>query len=207
MMQSQNNIHIRDIIISGGGPAGMMAALALTDQGHRVTLIGPATDHDDRRTTALMMPAIDFLRSIQTWDSIEPTATALKSMRIIDGTSRLIRNPTVTFHASEIDEHAFGYNIPNAALNKKLSDQVSSIAHIERIYDTVETYTPHSDMVEMQHAMPQILKLNVGAILKPPLFFASRMSARITLHPLNFTPKMGHLPKFPCRATVPVSSG
>lgn len=165
MMQSQNNIHIRDIIISGGGPAGMMAALALTDQGHRVTLIGPATDHDDRRTTALMMPAIDFLRSIQTWDSIEPTATALKSMRIIDGTSRLIRSPTVTFHASEIDEHAFGYNIPNAALNKKLSDQVSSIAHIERIYDTVETYTPHSDMVEMQ--------LSGGDIYKSRLLIAA----------------------------------
>lgn len=163
-MQSTNNTHIRDIIISGGGPAGMMAAIALTDQGHRVTLIGPATDPDDRRTTALMMPAIDFLRSIQTWDLIEPQATALKSMRIIDGTSRLIRSPTVTFHASEIDEPAFGYNIPNAVLNQKLSDAVANIPHIERIYDTVESYAPQPEMVEM--------KLTSGDIFKSRLLVA-----------------------------------
>lgn len=157
-MQSSHNTHIRDIIISGGGPAGMMAALALFEQGHKVTLIGPATDPNDRRTTALMMPAIDFLRSLHIWDSIEPQAAALKSMRIIDGTSRLIRSPTVTFHASEIDEPAFGYNIPNAVLNEKLSDAVAQIDHIERVYDMAETYSPQAEMVEITTSSGDIFK-------------------------------------------------
>ena len=52
---------LTEIVISGGGPAGMMAALALSAKGYRTVLLGPETDKGDRRTTALMMPAIRFL--------------------------------------------------------------------------------------------------------------------------------------------------
>ncbi len=136
-----------DIVISGSGPAGMMAALALGAKGYRTVLLGPDTDKGDRRTTALMMPAIRFLEGIDVWQEIEPEAAALASMRIIDATTRLVRSPTVTFRAAEIDEQAFGYNIPNAILNEKLADAVARNANIKRITAAAIEYRPNGDHV------------------------------------------------------------
>jgi hypothetical protein len=48
----------------------------------------------------------------------------MRTMRIIDGTQRLVRAPTVTFEADEIDEEAFGYNIVNRALNAALQHAI-----------------------------------------------------------------------------------
>ncbi|MFC0243963.1 UbiH/UbiF family hydroxylase [Falsochrobactrum ovis] len=136
-----------DITVSGSGPAGMMAALALAAKGYNIVLLGPETDLSDRRTTALMMPAIRFLQKLDVWSAIEPHTAPLRSMRIIDGTERLIRSPTVTFHASEIDEFAFGYNIPNATLNQKLVDAVANNPNISRILLPAIEYRHNSDHV------------------------------------------------------------
>ncbi len=38
------NKPLTDIVISGSGPAGMMAALALGAKGYRTVLLGPETD-------------------------------------------------------------------------------------------------------------------------------------------------------------------
>src|SRR5690606_35099717 len=55
----------------------------------------------------------------------------LRVMRIVDGTNRLVRSPTVTFHAGEIGEDAFGLNVPNAALAKALRAAVARQPLIE----------------------------------------------------------------------------
>ncbi|MBV2144382.1 UbiH/UbiF family hydroxylase [Falsochrobactrum sp. TDYN1] len=136
-----------DIVVSGGGPAGMMAALALAAKGYRIVLLGPETDRNDRRTTALMMPAIRFLEQLDVWAVIEPQTAPLASMRIIDATQRLIRSPVVTFRAGEIDEIAFGYNIPNAVLNEKLAEAVAQNANIERILLPAIEYRNNGDHV------------------------------------------------------------
>jgi 2-octaprenyl-6-methoxyphenol hydroxylase len=52
-------------------------------------------------------------------------------MRIVDATRRLIRSPVVTFRASEIDEHRFGLNMPNAVLNPTLAEAVEAQPAIE----------------------------------------------------------------------------
>ena len=141
------NKPLTDIVISGGGPAGMMAALALASKGYHIVLLGPETDPGDRRTTALMMPAIRLLETIDVWAGIEPEAAALQSMRIVDATQRLIRSPTVTFRATEIDEEAFGYNIPNAILNEKLAAAVQRHANIKRITVPAIEYRHNGDHV------------------------------------------------------------
>ncbi|OYR14875.1 UbiH/UbiF family hydroxylase [Brucella thiophenivorans] len=138
---------ITEITISGGGPAGMMAALALSAKGYRTVLLGPETDKNDRRTTALMMPAIRFLENLGVWSRIAPEAAPLASMRIVDATSRLIRSPAVTFRAGEIDEIAFGYNIPNAALNQRLAEAVEANCAIERITLPAIEYRNNDDHV------------------------------------------------------------
>lgn len=155
----------KDIVISGAGPAGMMAALALSAEGYRSCLIGPVAIEDDRRTTALMIPAIRFLEKIGVWDAIERQASPLTSMRIVDATQRLIRSPTVTFRASEIGETAFGYNIPNAILNRELAESIKAQPSIERIVSTATSYLPSTDAVA--------IKLDNGDTLSSRLLVAA----------------------------------
>ena len=113
-----------EILVAGAGPAGMIAALAFAQAGFSVTLAGPPSQSDDRRTTALMMPSLAFLRELGLFEALIEDAAPLGAMRIVDATSRLIRSPTVMFRASEIGEDAFGYNIPNGSLLQALEAAV-----------------------------------------------------------------------------------
>jgi 2-octaprenyl-6-methoxyphenol hydroxylase len=115
----------QQILVAGTGPAGLIAALGLARADFAVTLIGPEVRTDDRRTTALMMPAIHFLDGLGVVEPIRPKTAPLRVMRIVDATRRLIRSPVVTFRASEIGEQAFGLNIPNSVLNEALEAAVS----------------------------------------------------------------------------------
>jgi 2-octaprenyl-6-methoxyphenol hydroxylase len=115
-----------EIIVAGAGPVGSIAALAFARSGFSVALIGPRAAADDRRTTALMLPALNYLTGIGL-PPFPPELTApLSVMRIVDGTSRLIRSAPVTFRASEIGEASFGTNIPNAVLTPLLRDAVAA---------------------------------------------------------------------------------
>lgn len=118
------------IIVAGTGPAGLVAAIALADAGHDIALAGPAPHNEDARTTALMLPALAMLERIGVLPALREKAAPLRTMRIVDGTRRLLRSPTVTFRAGEIGEDCFGLNIPNSALNAALVDAVRSRASI-----------------------------------------------------------------------------
>ena len=127
-----------DIIVAGGGPAGMAAALVSARAGYQVALVAPSgtfIDSDDR-TTALMMPGIRMLQELGAWPDLAEEATPMRTMRIIDGTRRLIRAPTVTFEAQEIGEEAFGYNLVNRALNAALHRAIEETLAI-RIIDAM----------------------------------------------------------------------
>lgn len=115
-----NGTETAKITVAGTGPAGMLAALALARNGFEVSLVGPAANQNDRRTTALMAPALKFLSNLGILAELEPQCAPLRAMRIVDATQRLVRSPTVTFHASEIGEAHFGLNIPNRLLNATL---------------------------------------------------------------------------------------
>jgi 2-octaprenyl-6-methoxyphenol hydroxylase len=111
--------------IIGSGPAGMIAALALAQSGHEVTLIGPPASTTDARSTAIMAPGLRLLGELGVLDTIKAATAPLQTMRIIDGTRRLLRAPVVTFHAREIGEDAFGLNVPNAFLNRTLAQALA----------------------------------------------------------------------------------
>jgi len=120
-----------DVLVAGAGPVGQIAALAVSRLGLSVALVGP-TAPPDRRTTALMAPALEFLENIGVGPLPEHATAALRSMRIIDGTRRLIRSAPVTFHAGEVGEDAFGYNIANADLTALLAERIAAQPAISR---------------------------------------------------------------------------
>ncbi|WP_274629050.1 UbiH/UbiF family hydroxylase [Arvimicrobium flavum] len=134
------------ILVVGTGPAGLLAAIALARGGQRVTLVGPGIALD-RRTTALMTPALQFLNSLDLLSEIAPAAAPLRTMRIVDGTSRLIRSPLVTFRASEIGQEHFGLNIPNSALLTVLEKAVSASPDIDWRKATISEWRCEPDTV------------------------------------------------------------
>ena len=139
-----------DILIAGTGPAGMIAALALADASFEVVLAGPRPTHEDRRTTALMMPAMKLMERLDLAEGLKSEAAPLKTMRIIDATSRLIRSPVVTFRSSEIGEDAFGYNVPNMQLSRQLETAVRERPGISWQEEMVRHWHTARDAVEAE---------------------------------------------------------
>lgn len=104
-----------DIIVGGGGLAGLAAAVSLARSGFEVLHLAP-TAPPDRRTSALMMPSVEFLVSSGLIENPESAGHPLTAIRIIDATSRLIRAPETLFDAKEAGLEAFGWNFANATL-------------------------------------------------------------------------------------------
>jgi 2-octaprenyl-6-methoxyphenol hydroxylase len=128
-----------DIVISGGGIAGMTAAAAFGSAGFSVLCVDPAppitdgaTDGADLRSTAMLQPARALLERAGLWEALAPHAAPLQVMRIIDAGGEA-PEPRVTreFNASEISDLPFGWNFPNWLLRREM------LARLEAL-DTVD---------------------------------------------------------------------
>src|SRR6185312_2714661 len=112
----------------GGGPAGLTAAIALAQAGSNTALIARRTPYADNRTTALLGGSVDFLETIEVWPRCRDQAAALRTMRLVDDTGRLIRAPEVKFSCEEIGLEAFGQNIENRELIVALEQRAAELA-------------------------------------------------------------------------------
>ncbi|MFK7944667.1 MAG: FAD-dependent oxidoreductase, partial [Paracoccaceae bacterium] len=78
----------RDILIAGGGIAGLSAAARFASDGLSVALVDPAPGSteagDDLRTTAFLQPAITTLTKAGAWGHLSKDAAPLRVMRIVD---------------------------------------------------------------------------------------------------------------------------
>jgi 2-octaprenyl-6-methoxyphenol hydroxylase len=159
------NSSVIDVLVAGNGPAGCCAALAFAKAGYSVALAGPERRYRDLRTTALMMPAVNLLERLGVWDRIESDSAPLKSMRIVDGTSRLLRARPVTFQASEIGETAFGWNMPNEKLLAELQGKLDETKQIQRFASAVSSYDVRESYVScaLEDGGQLQAKLVVGA--------------------------------------------
>jgi 2-octaprenyl-6-methoxyphenol hydroxylase len=124
------------VAVVGAGPAGLTAAITLAAAGVPTVLAGqrPA----DNRTTALLAGSVTAFETLGVWPRCAEHAAALRAMRIVDDTGRLLRAPEVKFDAAEIGLDAFGQNIENRHLLAALAEQAHTLKELTWIEDRVE---------------------------------------------------------------------
>ncbi|MDO5642647.1 MAG: UbiH/UbiF family hydroxylase [Paracoccus sp. (in: a-proteobacteria)] len=127
-----------DIVVSGGGIAGLIAAAAFGAAGHRVLCVDPAppvTEESaagsDLRSTALLTPSIRLLERIGLWARLAPHATPLQIMRIIDaGGAEPKARLTRDFDAADISDAPFGWNLPNWLLRREIAARLAEMSNV-----------------------------------------------------------------------------
>jgi 2-octaprenyl-6-methoxyphenol hydroxylase len=154
-----------DVAVVGGGPAGLSAAIAIAQTGARTALIARRSPYGDNRTTALLGGSVDFLRALEVWQACKDQAAALRVMRLVDDTGRLIRAPEVRFSCDEIGLEVFGYNIENRILVSALDERSGALSNLERFDDEATAIKPGDDVVGIEMATGKSLaaRLAVGA--------------------------------------------
>ena len=120
-----------DVIVIGGGPAGLTAAVALGAAGVDTVLVAPAPPAD-ARTTALLAGSVTALVALEVWQGCEGEAAPLRTLRLVDDTGRLLRAPEVTFNAADIGLDAFGHNIANRHLAAALEARTQALPTLQR---------------------------------------------------------------------------
>ena len=124
-----------DILVAGGGIAGLSAAARFAADGHEVMVVDPApagAPAQDLRTTAFLQPAIGTLTTAGAWDAMAAHGTPLRLMRIIDagGSTRAVRE-TADFTAEAAGHDVFGWNVPNTAARAALLDRLSALRNVD----------------------------------------------------------------------------
>ncbi|QUJ77193.1 UbiH/UbiF family hydroxylase [Sulfitobacter albidus] len=128
-----------DILISGGGIAGLTAAAAFGSAGFHVICVDPTppvTDGDsdgaDLRSTAMLQPARDLLERAGLWETLAPHAAPLQVMRIIDAGGE-VPEPRVVkeFDAADISDAPFGWNFPNWLLRREMLARLADLPTVD----------------------------------------------------------------------------
>ncbi|MFK7746362.1 MAG: UbiH/UbiF family hydroxylase [Roseobacter sp.] len=128
-----------DVLISGGGIAGLTAAAAFGTAGFDVVCVDPSppiTTRDDlksdMRSTAMLQPARGVLDAAGLWDRLAPHASPLQVMRIVDaGGEDPEPRLTKDFNASDVSDLPFGWNLPNWLLRREMVSRLDELPNVD----------------------------------------------------------------------------
>lgn len=170
-----------DIVIAGGGIAGLSAAAALGAAGFRVMLVSPDVPVTrggdaaaDLRSTAFLQPARALYERIGLWDRVAGQATPLEVLRIVDahvtpeGGDPQVRDSR-EFHAGEIAETAggpFGWNLLNWQVLGGLMDLLEGMDNVTLRFGTSVTGMVRRDaqaIVRLADGSSVAARLVIGA--------------------------------------------
>lgn len=127
-----------DVLVSGGGVAGLTAAAAFGSAGFSVICTDPTppvTDREadgaDHRSTAFLHPSIPVLHAAGLWDRLSPHAAPLQVMRIIDAGGPVAEPRVIKdFDAAEISDQPFGWNLPNWLLRREMVARLAELPNV-----------------------------------------------------------------------------
>ena len=127
-----------DILVAGGGTAGLAAAAAFGALGLRVLCVDPSPPEPealpeavptDLRTTAILQPGRALLERAGLWEGVEADATPLRVMRIVDAAGR---SPVARdFEAGDLGDAPFGWNVPNRTLRAAFAARLRGLPGVE----------------------------------------------------------------------------
>ena len=140
-----------EILVAGGGIAGLSAAARLGADGRSVVLVDPAPPAapgadgggGDLRTTAFLQPSIATLNRAGAWQAMQAAGAALRVMRIVDAGGRVRRpratadftadstaDPPADFPGAATGHGLFGWNVPNRAARRALLDRLAAMPNV-----------------------------------------------------------------------------
>ena len=135
-----------DVLVAGGGVAGLTAAAAFASAGVSVICVDPEppvtsaeAEGSDLRSTAFLQPSVALLERAGLWGRLAGHAAPLAVMRIADagGEEGVVRE-TADFAARELGAEAFGYNLPNWLLRREMVARLGELPGAELIDATSE---------------------------------------------------------------------
>lgn len=129
-----------DIVIIGGGPAGLSFACSMIEADLKVLLIERSSadsisnPKDDGREIALTHLSLKILKKLGVWELIDQNRVSpLREAKVFDGDSPSLLNFTIEKSSIE----ALGYLVPNYLIRQALYKRVSSSDNIEILSETI----------------------------------------------------------------------
>jgi 2-octaprenyl-6-methoxyphenol hydroxylase len=119
----------------------------------------------DRRTSALMLPSVDYLVSAGLIADPAGVGHPLTQIRVIDATGRLIRAPETLFDSAEFGMPAFGWNFPNVKLSESFEAARAGLENLSTIGTTLDDLEigPTGSTLRLANGQTLSASLVVGA--------------------------------------------
>lgn len=160
-----------DILIAGGGNAGLTLALLLADIGLQIDILEPYPPKSfDKtaltgRTVALMESSLNIIKAAGVWETLKGYGAPLETMAIIDDSVAKKEVLETAFEARDIGLEQFGFNIPNAHLRAALFEKAKKTKAITIHSVALEGYetTKSGVHITTNAGKPIEAKLLVGA--------------------------------------------
>lgn len=162
-----------DIAIVGGGLNGPLLALALAQQGLRVTVIDAqdaamrADDAFDGRSYAVALTSQRLLAGVGLWEQLAPNAQPMLEIKVSDGRAGQGPSPFfMHFDHAEIEEGPMGYMVQDRFLRGALlaaMDEQANITHISGVRVTAQSAVSGAMVLTLDNGAEVRATLVVGA--------------------------------------------